>query len=241
MSRFTLALLSLLVPCAYAGPIPFITSYSCSPNNNCSQNGLSASFNDSLTSKLWTDFNDFEVTDWTRVYGSTVATGGLSIAGTATLDVMLWTEGAIRPGIFTYTTHCDGGAGQGAASILLNGTLLGQGYACTTTQTIPFVVGIPFELEIVASAAGQCAVSPCDNGGGGVGGITFTVAEAVRDTVYPYNYFYVDVPVLVPEPSASTLLAIGTATLLLLRPKNRVHPRPSVAPNAKTSPETPLT
>ena len=230
MRSFLLA--AILAPLTYAGAITFTTSYTCSPNNNCNQNGLTATFSSTHDYSFSIGQNTFDVSAQANVGGDVTATGSLSINGTAILDAFLTTDGPVRSGIMTYSISCAGDAsffGGGSGSITLNGNLLGGGLACPSTQTIPFTLGQTFELQLSAFANGFCPSSPCIvNGGSGAASISFSV-EA------PFTYYNLDGnPVLtelhlfpvspaadpsIPEPSAASLLAIGAATLFLLRAK----------------------
>jgi hypothetical protein len=209
----------------YAGAITFTTSYACSPNNNCNQNGLTANFSSVIAQDtLSLSQNTIEVSAEARVSGNAGATGYLSIDGSATLDIFLTTDGPVRPGLMTYTTGCGVGpapSGGGSGSILLNGNVLGSGYSCYSNAIIPMTLGQTFELQVSAFAGSSCNGGPCLSVGDGEGVIFFTAAENRIEQAgngRPDTPFLVAVS-LVPEPSASTLLALGAATLFLLRAK----------------------
>jgi hypothetical protein len=141
---------------------------------------------------------------------------GLNQASAAiSTDFFATTAGPVRPGSMTYALTSDGNAGAGggfAADASIPGIGFCSGMGCHKTGTIPFTLGVPFEIKINASGSGDFFHDFVDTGGLGHAEVVINLFDSAGNPVT------ILAPVTTPEPAHSGLaVAALFGSVILLR------------------------
>jgi len=94
-----------------------------------------------------------------------------SASASISMDFFATTAGPVRAGSMTYGLHTDGDAGAGGtfgSFASISGVDSCSGMICNKSATIPFTLGVPFEIMMSASGSGAVGgFGGPDTGGGG--------------------------------------------------------------------------
>lgn len=138
------------------------------------------------------------------------ASGLNSVAASISIDFFATTAGPVRAGSMSFGLHTDGDNGDGGGFFSyasISGVGSCSGMLCNSSGTIPFTLGVPFEIMMSASGSGDANLG-LDTGGFGSGEVVINLFDASGNPVA------ILAPVAIPEPE---YMGVAAAALLGLK------------------------
>lgn len=201
-----------------------LISASLTPVSSCTIDGAAAACMPGDPNRAQTTFiyNDGLGTDFLSIVVAASAGSGADpdTSGTAsiTLNFLATTEGPVRPGFVEYLIVADGDGSSAGASYGSKVSVSGIGncsapFTCVDSGTIPFQLGIPFEIRMSAAAGGTFAGFQSGAASDSTIELRFYELDSSGSQI-PVNILG---PIITPEPNSTAAMLVSALGLIWLR------------------------